>query len=529
MGFKSKIKYNKHDNDYGFDKDIFYKQNEGAIWAEGKSNLLRKFYTNTLMTLPLPTQDYFINKQTYFWKQIVFEPQSKAVHSGLPNAIIKTLINIVGKPEIKVNKKELNKETKQYEIVEDEELTKLLEEILEENNFYTLLNKDQQFYMLAVGDGAFFINFNKEISDYPIIEFSDGRNVEFEYVGNRIVAVLRRQYFKDFETKKTYMLLTRLGTELAIDNRTKQHERVATVEYYLYETETEQGKVVKEVSLNTIKETQGLKNIVLRNVDKMIAEPTIYEIDKNSKRGKPFFESKFDLLDDLDQNLSMSSTTTRRSAPVDYLPEELMEYDNEGKPKKFNTFERKVLVYKNDLNSATGVNQAMIETKQPILNFEQYSTQALEILHNILSGLVSPATLGIDLARDDNAAAQREKEKVTIITRDNIIDFQTGVIQRLLNKVLKVYFSAIGDYEKARENYEIYVNYPEYANPSFDSKLAVLGQAYVSGAMSEKQYVNELWGESLTEEEKEEEIARLKEMKNSFVAPSDNEFDPFNL
>jgi hypothetical protein len=181
------------------------------------------------------------------------------------------------------------------------------------------------------------------------------------------------------------------------------------------------------------------------------------------------------------------------------------------------------------LNSATGVNQAMIETKQPVLNFEQYSSQALEILHNILAGILSPATLGIDLARDNNATAQREKEKVTVITRDDLIDFQTETIEKLCNLLLKVYFNSQGNKAQAKEDYEIFVNYPEYANPSFDSKLAVLAPVFASGAMSAKQYVNELWGDSLTEEEKEEEIKKLEERQSAYNAPDEEPYDLFNI
>jgi|GEM_PF-5079896 len=527
MSFESKILRNRHNNDYGFNIDQRYRQEEGAIWYEGKSENLKRFYTQNLTNLPNPSADFFTANQSYFWKVVAAEPQTKTTHSGLPHAIIDTLISIIGKPEIKVNKKVLNEQTKNYEIVEDLVLTDLLNEILKDNNFQTLMDQDQLPYMLAVGDGAFFINYDKSISDFPMIVFSDGRNIEFEYKENRVVAVKRKIYF--VEDNKTYMLEEIRTTTLEEDEKTKTKKRIATIEYNLYELANEKGQVKQHVDLKTTEKTKGLEKTSYECFNQFIAVPTIYKLDKTTGRGKGMFSSKYDLLDDLDQNLSMSSTTTRRSAPVDYLPEELMEYDDEGNRKKFNTFERKVFVYKNDLNSATGVNQAMIETKQPVLNFEQYSSQALEILHNILAGILSPATLGIDLARDNNATAQREKEKVTMITRDDLIDFQTETIEKLCNLLLKVYFNSQGNKAQAKEDYEIFVNYPEYANPSFDSKLAVLAPVFASGAMSAKQYVNELWGDSLTEEEKEEEIKKLEERQSAYNAPDEEPYDLFNI
>lgn len=527
MSFESKILHNKHNNDYGFNIDQRYKQEEGAIWYEGKSENLKRFYTQNLTNLPNPSADFFTANQSYFWKIVAAEPQTKTTHSGLPNAIINTLISIIGKPEIKVNKKKENKETGQIEVVEDLALTDLLNEILKDNNFQTLMDQDQLPYMLVVGDGAFFINYDKSISDFPMIVFSDGRNVEFEYKENRVVAVKRKIYF--VEDNKTYMLEEIRTTTLEEDEKTKTKKRIATIEYNLYELANEKGQVKQHVDLKTTKKTKDLEKTSYECFNQFIAVPTIYKLDKTTGRGKGMFSSKYDLLDDLDQNLSMSSTTTRRSAPVDYLPEELMEYDDEGNRKKFNTYERKVFVYKNDLNSATGVNQAMIETKQPVLNFEQYSSQALEILHNILAGILSPATLGIDLARDNNATAQREKEKVTMITRDDLIDFQTETIEKLCNLLLKVYFFHNNNIKQAKEDYEIFVNYPEYANPSFDSKLAVLAPVFASGAMSAKQYVNELWGDSLTVGEKEEEIKKLEERQSAYNAPDEEPYDLFNI
>lgn len=527
MSFESKILHNKHKNNYGFDINLRYKQEEGALWYEGRSEDLKRFYTQSLIYLPNPSADFFTTNQSYFWRVVASEPETKATHSGLPHAIIDTLISIIGKPEIKVNKKVLNEQTKNYDIEEDIVLTELLNDILKDNNFQTLIDQDQLPYMLAVGDGAFFINYDKSISDFPMIVFSDGRNIEFEYKENRIVAVKRKTYFT--ENNKSYMLEDRRTTALKEDERTKTKKRVATIEYNLYELANIKGEVKVKRELKDTQTTKELKNTSYDCIKEIIAVPTIYKLDKSAGRGKGIFVGKYDLLDDLDQNLSMSSTTTRRSAPVDYVPEELMEYDDEGNRKKFNTFERKVFVYKNDLNSATGVNQAMIETKQPILNFEQYSSQALEILHNILAGKVSPATLGIDLARDDNATAQREKEKVTIITRDDIIDFETEIIEKLCNLLLKVYFNSQENIVQAKEDYEIYVNFPEYANPSFDSKLAVLAPVFASGAMSAKQYVNELWGDSLTAEEKEEEIKKLEERQSAYNAPDEEPYDLFNI
>lgn len=59
---------------------------------------------------------------------------------------------------------------------------------------------------------------------------------------------------------------------------------------------------------------------------------------------------------------------------------------------------------------------------------------------------------------------------------------------------------------------EVKVNIPfgEYANPSFESQVETVAKAKQGGIMSIERCVEELYGDSLDEHCKEEEIARLK-------------------
>lgn len=527
MGFISKIKNNPYDNDLGYDEIINLKQEEKAIWYEGKSDQIQLFYLET-RGKKAANNRAFRNSDDYFWAVVSKEADAKCTHSGLANAAVDTLINVTGIPKITVTKKEFNTESKQYQEKENLELNELLENIIEENNFNTILIQDQEPYMLVIGDGAYFINYDKSESNYPIIEFLDGRNVEFERKGNRITAIIGRKYYtyKD----ENYMLIDRRSTQLFKDENGKT-QRMATIENNLYKLENDySNNVVCEVSLKEVPETSGLKaTIYFKNIDQMLAEPCIYKYDKSTKRGKSVLDSKIDLLDDLDQNISQASITTRLSTPVEYIPNGLMEYDNEGRPKEMQRYDRRYVKLPSDLNSATGIENTKIETTQPILNFQQYSNASLEIIHNFLTGFISPSTLGLDLARKDNATAQREKEKVTLATRDYLITIQTGILKRLFEKIIKFYFAINKDQNLTTTDYTVTINYPEYANPSFENKLSYLTPAYVSGGMSAKQYVNELWGDSLSDEEKDEEIKTLEEGKNAYLPASEEDYEPFMI
>ena len=56
---------------------------------------------------------------------------------------------------------------------------------------------------------------------------------------------------------------------------------------------------------------------------------------------------------------------------------------------------------------------------------------------------------------------------------------------------------------------EASVNFGEYANPSFESQIETIGKAKSQSIMSNEAAVEELYGDTKTEEWKQEEIKRL--------------------
>ena len=124
-----------------------------------------------------------------------------------------------------------------------------------------------------------------------------------------------------------------------------------------------------------------------------------------------------------------------------------------------------------------------------------------------LQGLISPSTLGIDTKKLDNAEAQREKEKTTLYTRQTIIYALQECIQKLIDKVFKTMNTM---QNTALEDTEAEVTFGEYANPSFESQIETVGKAKTQGVMSIESIVEELYGDSKTDEWKAEEVRRIK-------------------
>ena len=121
--------------------------------------------------------------------------------------------------------------------------------------------------------------------------------------------------------------------------------------------------------------------------------------------------------------------------------------------------------------------------------------------------MISPSTLGIDTKKLDNAEAQREKEKTTLYTRNSIVE----AMQEMLPAVVGMCINA-NNILHGQQVEEVNVNIPfgEYANPSFESQVETVTKAKQGGIMSIERCIEELYGDSLDEHCKEEEIARLK-------------------
>ena len=62
-----------------------------------------------------------------------------------------------------------------------------------------------------------------------------------------------------------------------------------------------------------------------------------------------------------------------------------------------------------------------------------------------------------------------------------------------------------------KKEYEIDIKYNEFANPSFENQIQILGSAWANGEISTPRYVDLLWGDTLDDEGKLQEIEWLDE------------------
>lgn len=389
-------------------------------------------------------------------------------HTGLPGMIVRIITDIVIRDlnEIEVEDKrkfewdEMNKKI----IIED-----VIEEAVKET--------------LIVGDGAFKININTDISPYPLLEYVSGENVDYEYQYGQIREVI-------FKTVKNY-----------------NHKKYLLEEIYGYgyiRTKLYDGD--NEVPLNTIPGLIAEPEIVFDNSFSMAIPMIISKSNRFKGRGDSIYHGKHDSFDSLDEAWSQWVDALRKGRSKQYIPENILPRDPfTGELMKSNDFDNTFIALQGSMKEGA---QDKIDLIQPNIPHESYLATYITALDLCLQGVLSPSTLGIDTKKLDNADAQREKEKTTLYTRNKVVEALQKTIPQVVNNIFKAYDTL----NKKTELQDIEVNVPfgEYANPSFESQVETVGKAKQQGIMSTEAAVEELYGDTKDEDWKKEEVERIK-------------------
>jgi len=445
------------------------------MWYLGNGDELLNWYTNQQIYGWAKNPIYNRNKRQYFWGRSVAE-MVKRIHSGVPKAIIDTLSNIIGSPVITCPDTVLN-------------------EILKKNNYDFILTQQARPLSSVEGDGCFKINMNPLLSKYPLIEFYSAEDWFPIVKSNILVGIAFKSYYKT-EKDKDFVLF---------EIRALRKDGLA-IEYALFRAGRENEIIPCE--LKAVPELANLTNVFIPGCKRLLATPLKYYYDPlNNNRGKSLFDGKLDLFDLLDEILTQAGQTNRVSTPVEYYPVDLLERTKHGAPMLPSLYNRQYVKIEATPDGDGNINNE-IKTTQPDLNFDKYMSLYSQVLSSTLIGLLSPSSLGFDVAKKDNAEAQREKEKQSIFTRNTMIKVETDVNVDLCTQLLMCYYN---NFEE--KDYQISVKYDEFASPGFENKLQVYGPAWIQGEISTDRYVSLLWADRLSEEEIKKEIEWLEENK----------------
>jgi hypothetical protein len=464
-----------------FNASIVVRENEtheiyvlrNSLWYRGDPVELEQFYK---LFASFTINGYSAIPSTRFWAATpATNTLIRKMHSGLPRMIADKLAEIVVQDMNEVEMEEGHKQR--------------WEEICEVNTFPELL-KQSIVKALCEGDGAFKINIDTDLSDKPLLEFYSGNQVDYNYKRGQLQEIV---YVTDYWTGK---------------DKTQHYKLIETygkgyVKYKLMDDNE------KERLLETVPELAGLQDVTFDG-DFIMGVPFKVKLSaKFAERGESIFEGKGDLFDAFDECISTWMDALRAGRVKQYIPDSLIPRDPEDgtpvKPDVFNPYIAKGSSLAEDMKEA-------IEVIQGDVKFDGLLSTYVTFLDMCLQGLISPSTLGIDVKKLDNAESQREKEKTTMYSRDNIIKVLSRVLPELVEAVLMAEDHM--NKKQPETDYCATFEWGQYANPSFEAMVETIGKAKQFGVMSVEQCVEELYGDTMSEEDKKEEVERIKAEAN---------------
>lgn len=436
---------------------------KNRIWYRGEPNELEQLYWQ------IPQHQMI--KETKFWSSHPTPGmEMRKLHTGLPSNIVDILAKIVS---TSVN---------DFIFTKNNEVEKLWTEHIDPENHIKDLIERSIKQALYIGDGAYKISIDPELSDYPIIEFFPGDRVEFKCKRGRIREIIFKTVFTD---KPRPVELREIYGKGYIDY------------------ELTDGDSILDMSVDP--RFADLARVEWDG-DEILAVPLkFYESDRWENRGQSIYDKKIDAFDAFDEVFSQWLDALRAGRTKTYIPEVLIPRDpNTGLVLKPNAFDNRYIQTDSDL-SEHGGNK--ITTEAGEIQYDGYIATYTAALELCLQGIISPATLGIDIKKLDNAEAQREKEKATLYTRDAIIEALQPALIKLVEIAVATYYRML---KIDTPEFEVDVTFEGYANPSFESQIETVAKGRTAGIMSIEACVDELYGDDREDGWKKAEVLRLK-------------------
>ena len=402
-----------------------------------------------------------------FWAAAPESETIRKAHSGLPGIMVDTLAGVV------------RSDLAELDFGDNRRAADRWKAIAGDNSFPDLVGQSVAD-TLVTGDGAFKISIDPQVADGPILEFWGADRVEYRRRHGRICAV---------------EFLSPVGQR---GRMLREIYAPGSVTYHL----EQDGR---ELPLADEEDCAGLQDVTF-DPGVMLAVPLQFWPSARWRgRGQSIFDKKTDAFDAHDEIISQWLDAVRAGRVQKYIPESLIpRNEKDGSLLRVNAFGTQFIKLEADTRENA---ENKIDTVQPEIRYEAFVASYTATLDLCLQGIMSPATLGIDVGKMSSADAQREKKDITGMTRNAI----TGALEQALPRLAEAALAAEDILAgRAPDRYEATVSFGEYGAPDFDSRVRTVGNASTTGIMSVEAQVDELWGSSKDEDWKNAEVARIR-------------------
>ncbi len=349
-------------------------------------------------------------------------------------------------------------------------IKKRLQPILEENEFDTTVLKASIIETLGIGDAAWHIHFDPEISNLPIIELVPAERLVIKRKSNRIVEyTVKQQVFINNEPQpyELHTIYTRRKKKADREGVTRYEDDGILQRHRIFDGSKfcDRNKELKK----QVFEEYGIEE---KRVLPLVDFPIVYLPNNlNNTQGasvygnaRPYgvvfgLESVSSAIDEI---LSNCVDTVRKSFPFLLIDEQMIPSNIEGDKDKgaFSTRRHSFLLPKNAKEA-----EKLLQQIQAKLNTTEY-VESLKFQINIALNKVgiNAATLGLQLSGHVEAeGTQNAKERNSIRTRNTV----AGDYESYLSKLFAVLLQ-----------YEDYINGNTTATDRATGKSSIVAEEY---------------------------------------------------
>lgn len=422
------------------DKHLTRRLLENAVWYSGIEQDIAYFYTKEAPKFYRKGQPS--ESMNYFWSRA--SNNFRKIHSGFPQLLSKKMTHLISGNgyEIKV------------EGDAEEELQEMLDDILEDNNFKSLIAKSIETESWS-GGVSWKISWNPTVSEYPILEAWQPENYTSTMISGRVIEDIFYIYYEKGSAK--YRLSEIYGV----------NDSGAYIDYKLEELHyaTADGEW-RLASLSDLDQTRDLKKVTFDGFFKRLS---LYKANKlpnsefrHSYIGESDYANSYGAFDAIDEILSTWIQEFRDGKLYRYFPKELMQRNSSGDIQMPSDFEKDHVLYE-DSPSENVDKQKIIYSQGDIRvekHIESYKVWAMHVLNN--AGL-SPLTVGMTGLEsiDASAQSQQEREKVSIRTRNEKCELWKEFLQNILHTTLDLYYMTRNMQQNEDNTYDV-GKLPEY-------------------------------------------------------------------
>ena len=355
---------------------------------------------------------------------------------------------------------------------------------IEKNKLQELFS-DGVYYESGLGDFAYRISYNPEISNRPLIDIIEPQHLQLVYKRNRLKTIVVKEVTdeeKDLELHEVY---------------SKNAEGYVVVEYFFYKDDRYIFQKDDKEAWKQYLKIFGMKAIDMKAITLPLKEfPVIYKKNHvnnliyKGQRGVPDIMGLDTIEDALSESISDLTDAIRKAGVKEFVDDSLLEQDEDGNIRGYDPFNKTIIKTK----GSSLENKNLVTVVQGEINWEAYVETAKYLISSALNKAgISPTTIGITGLESINSSqeSQDAREKPSLRKRKESLKTWNKTLKDLLNRYLQMcdYIDGeeIGDYSNF-----IHIKFNEYVNPTQESIVDLLEKKLGLGITTHIEAMKEL-------------------------------------